>query len=63
MFLMTGKKFSMTGKGPGIIFVDENAYPKNAVAWISIKQVVQNFMRNHKSKKYEEIVALMVEKY
>ena len=29
IFLMTGKKFSMTGKWPGIIFVDENGHPGN----------------------------------
>ena len=33
IFLMTGKKFSMTGKWPGIIFVDENGHPDFFMNW------------------------------
>lgn len=36
---------------------------KERAAWISFKEVVQNFLGNHKSVEYKEIVARMVENY
>lgn len=36
---------------------------KEKAAWLSFKEVVENFLGNHKSENYEELVADMLRKY
>lgn len=36
---------------------------KEKAAWLSLKEVVENFLGNHKSENYEELVADILRKY